>query len=221
MSINLNRFNRVNRKKIFNRIERTQKPAIPQAPKRPPLLHPQLDISALTDIFLSKFFASSSTYQSIDCLSLVPQLVLQYAEKHNANKTLVTNLHSLLTQKGEPLSWPETLSLSAPPATGSEAIGLSYATNAIAETGSLVLSASKQNPTSVNFLTDHHIIILNEQDIVPNIESMWEQLSLSAGNMPRAVNIITGPSRTADIEQTIQLGAHGPRSLHLLLLTQD
>jgi len=83
-----------------------------------------------------------------------------------------------------------------------------------------VLTASKQNPTTVNFLTDHHIIILNEQDIVPNIESMWEQLSLSAGNMPRAVNIITGPSRTADIEQTIQLGAHGPRSLHLLLLTQ-
>ncbi|OUR91258.1 hypothetical protein A9Q81_17895 [Gammaproteobacteria bacterium 42_54_T18] len=220
MSINLNRFNRVNRKKIFNRIERTQKAAIPQAPKRPPLLHPQLDISALTDIFLSKFSASSSTFQSIDCLSLVPQLVLQYAEKHSANKTLVTNLHSILTLDETPLDWPETLSLSPPPATGNEAIGLSYATTAIAETGSLVLTSSEKNPTTVNFLTDHHIIILNEQDIVPNIESMWERLSLSAGNMPRAVNIITGPSRTADIEQTIQLGAHGPRSLHLLLLTQ-
>jgi len=220
MSINLNRFNRVNRKKIFNRIERTQKTAIPQAPKRPPLLHPQLDIEALTEIFLSKFSASASTYQSIDCLSLVPQLVLQYAESRNIQKTLVTNLHSLLTQNDVALDWPETLSLSSPPATGNEAIGLSYATSAIAETGSLVLTANQQNPTTVNFLTDHHIIILNEHDIVPNIESMWERLSLSAGDMPRAVNIITGPSRTADIEQTIQLGAHGPRSLHLFLLTQ-
>ncbi|MBV1921238.1 MAG: LUD domain-containing protein [Pseudomonadales bacterium] len=219
MSINLNRFNRVNRKKIFNRIERTYKTAIPQAPKRPPLLHPQLDISALTDIFLSKFSASSSTYQSIDCISLVPQLVLQYTELNNTNKTLVTNLQSILTLDKKPLDWSETLTLSTPPATGEQAVGLSYATTAIAETGSLVLCASKQNPTTVNFLTDHHIIILREQDIVPNIESMWEKLSLSAECMPRAVNIITGPSRTADIEQTIQLGAHGPRSLHLLLLT--
>ncbi len=221
MSINLNRFNRVNRKKIFNRIERTHKTAIPQAPKRPPLLHPQLDISALTDIFLSKFSASSSTYQSIDCISLVPQLVLQYTELHNTNKTLVTNLQSLLTLDKSPLDWPDALTLSTPPATGEQALGLSYATTAIAETGSLVLCASKQNPTTVNFLTDHHIIILREQDIVPNIESMWKQLSLSAEHMPRAVNIITGPSRTADIEQTIQLGAHGPRSLHLLLLAGD
>ncbi len=220
MSINLNRFNRVNRKKIFNRIERTKKSAIPQAPKRPPLLHPQFDISALTEIFLSKLSASSSTYQSVDCLSLVPQLVLQYAEKYNTNKTLVTNLDPFLNSDEPPWDWPNALSLSTPPATGNEAIGLSYASTAIAETGSLVLSASKQNPTTVNFLTDHHIIILNEQDIVPNIESMWKRLSLSAGNMPRAINIITGPSRTADIEQTIQLGAHGPRSLHLLLLTQ-
>lgn len=221
MSINLNRFNRINRKKIFNRLERIKKGPVPHAPKRPPLLHPQIDIDALTDIFLSKFSASSSTYQSIDCLSLVPQLITQYAEQHKIEKQLVTNLLPSLSADDKPLKWPEEMSISEAPATGKEAIGLSYATAAIAETGSLVLCASKHNPTSVNFLPDHHIIILKEQDITPNIEAMWAKLALKAGEMPRAVNIITGPSRTADIEQTIQLGAHGPRSLHLLLLTAD
>jgi len=229
MSINLNRFNRVNRKKIFNRIERIEKGAIPQAPKRPPLLHPQFDIESLTDIFLSKFSATDSTFQFIDSLSLVPELILQYATQHDIEKRLVTNIAPEITRAlsqtktvSSPIDvWSEQLIITEAPATGDELMGLSYANLGIAETGSLVLCASQRNPTSVNFLPDHHIVILNETDIAPNIESMWETLSLQAGKMPRAINIITGPSRTADIEQTLQLGAHGPISLHLLLLADN
>ena len=214
MSINLNRYNRINRKKIFNRIEKMTKDGIPQTPVRPPLLHPQIDASALTDIFLSKLTKVSTSYQIIDSLSLIPELILQYAEEKNIEKRLVTNISI-----EEIKTWPDQLTVTKGPATGEENIGLSYATAAIAETGSLAICSSKQNPTTVNFLTDHHIVILNESDIATNIEQLWEKLQLKAGNMPRAVNIITGPSRTADIEQTIQLGAHGPRGLHVLLLT--
>ncbi|OUS31265.1 hypothetical protein A9Q99_04525 [Gammaproteobacteria bacterium 45_16_T64] len=220
MSINLKRFNRINRKKIFNKLERVDKGAVPAIPKRPPLLHPQYDIESLTDIFLSKFSASAASFQSIDSLTLVPELVLQYAEQHASDMNVVTNISEVL-QKNEPsLLWPEPLTLHHGPANGEQSIGLSYADVGIAETGSIVLISSKKNPTSVNFLPDHHIVILNELDIVPNIEMMWKKLSLVAGSMPRAINIITGPSRTADIEQTIQLGAHGPRSLHILLLME-
>jgi len=220
MSINLSRLNRINRKKIFNRIARIDKGPVPLAPKRPPLLRPQLDIDSLIDIFLSKLSASAASFQSIDSLSLVPELLLQYAEQQDIEKTVVSNINTLLSDKDKGVIWPEELETIEAPASGCEKMGLSYASAGIAETGSLVLCSSKQNPTSVNFLPDHHIVILNEEDICPNIERMWEKLSLKAGKMPRAVNIITGPSRTADIEQTIQLGAHGPRNLHLMLLSK-
>jgi len=220
MSISLSRLNRINRKKILNRITRANKGAVPASPKRPPLLHPQFDADALLDIFLSKLTASSATFQSIDSISLIPDLLMHYAEQYQLNKAIVTNVQKLPAIEAEKLCWPEELTLIAPPASGKESIGLSYASAGIAETGSLVLCSSEYNPTSVNFLPDHHIIILDDQDITPNIESMWQKLSLKAGKMPRAINVITGPSRTADIEQTIQLGAHGPRNLHVLLLTR-
>ncbi|MDN5850066.1 MAG: lactate utilization protein [Nitrococcus sp.] len=50
------------------------------------------------------------------------------------------------------------------------------------------------------------------------LEEVWERLLAQGERMPRAVNLITGPSRTADVEQTMQLGAHGPRRVHLLLI---
>lgn len=220
MSINLKRFNRINRKKIFNKLERVNRGAVPAKPKRPPLLHPQYDVECLTDIFLSKFSASAASFQSIDSLTLVPELIQLYAEQHGLTPTIATNVVDTLSEQEPNLQWPDTLTLHTAPASGTQPMGLSYARAGIAETGSLVLTSSATNPTSTNFLPDHHIIILNEKDIVPNIEMMWKSLSLSAGSMPRAVNIITGPSRTADIEQTLQLGAHGPRSVHVLLLTE-
>jgi len=50
------------------------------------------------------------------------------------------------------------------------------------------------------------------------MEDAWALLRAERCSLPRATNIITGPSRTADVEQTIQLGAHGPRRLHVLLM---
>lgn len=103
-------------------------------------------------------------------------------------------------------------------AEGGEVAGISQAYCGIAETGSLVLLSGADNPTTINFLPDHHLVILHQMDIVPHMEDVWMRMRSDSINWPRTVNIITGPSRTADIEQTIQLGAHGPRRLHVLLL---
>jgi L-lactate dehydrogenase complex protein LldG len=54
--------------------------------------------------------------------------------------------------------------------------------------------------------------------VVRHFEDVWAQWRESGRTMPRTINIIAGPSRTAHIEQTIQLGAHGPRRLHILLV---
>lgn len=90
----------------------------------------------------------------------------------------------------------------------------------IAETGTLMMASGPEAPITLNFLPENHIVVLRASQVVGAYEEAWTQLRrrFGAGTMPRAVNMITGPSRTGDIEQTIQLGAHGPRRLHVLLI---
>lgn len=90
----------------------------------------------------------------------------------------------------------------------------------IAETGTLMLLSGPESPTTLNFLPDVHIALLRTDRIVGSYEEAWARLRAArgAGWMPRAVNWITGPSRTADIEQTLLLGAHGPRRLHIIIV---
>lgn len=103
-------------------------------------------------------------------------------------------------------------------ATGDEQVAVSLAFCGIVETGSLVLLSGPDTPTTLNFLPEHHLVVLHRDDLVAHIEDVWTRMRDNNDNWPRTVNIITGPSRTADIEQTIQLGAHGPRRLHVLLV---
>ena len=100
-------------------------------------------------------------------------------------------------------------------------VALTGAFAGVAETGTLVMTSGPQHPTSLNLLPETHIVILREADIVGTYEDVWGRLRkrFGSGTMPRALNTITGPSRTADIEQTIQLGAHGPRRMHILVVS--
>ncbi len=98
---------------------------------------------------------------------------------------------------------------------GRAALAVSRARAGVAETGSLLLCSGPDTPTRLNFLPEHQILVLDPAQIVRHLEDAWALLDATP---PRAVNLITGPSRTADVEQTIQLGAHGPRSLHILLV---
>lgn len=90
----------------------------------------------------------------------------------------------------------------------------------IAETGTLMMASGPEAPITLNFLPENHIVVLRASQVTGTYEEAWVRLraALGPGKMPRAVNFITGPSRTGDIEQTILLGAHGPRRLHVLLV---
>jgi len=89
----------------------------------------------------------------------------------------------------------------------------------VAETGTLVLTSGADNPTSLNFLPDNHIVVIDAKDVAGDYEAVWPRLREKFGDlMPRVVNLITGPSRSADIEQTLILGAHGPRRLHVIVV---
>jgi L-lactate dehydrogenase complex protein LldG len=92
---------------------------------------------------------------------------------------------------------------------------------AIAETGTVVLLSSPESPTTLNLLPENHIVAVRREHIVRHQEDVWRALRQRPDGMPRTVNLITGPSRTGDVEQVLQLGAHGPRQLHVLVVNDD
>jgi L-lactate dehydrogenase complex protein LldG len=114
------------------------------------------------------------------------------------------------------------LSLRRGRAEGSDHVSITGAFAGIAETGTLVMASGPDHPVSLNFLPDTHIVVLRESDIVAGYEDVWQRLRARYGKdaMPRTVNTITGPSRTGDIEQTIELGAHGPRRMHIVVVSE-
>lgn len=107
---------------------------------------------------------------------------------------------------------------------GADPVSITGIFRAIAETGTCMLISGEDTPTTLNFLPDTHIIVLWASQVESSMEEAWDALravqtaALGEWKMPRTVNFVTGPSRSADIEQTLQLGAHGPRRLHLILI---
>jgi L-lactate dehydrogenase complex protein LldG len=114
---------------------------------------------------------------------------------------------------------PDGLEILQGPAKPDDPVGLSHAVAGAAETGTLFLVSGPENPSTLNFLPETHQIVILANDIAGSYEECWAKLRsiYGGGNMPRTVNLISGPSRTADIEQTIVMGAHGPRNLLVLI----
>jgi L-lactate dehydrogenase complex protein LldG len=104
-------------------------------------------------------------------------------------------------------------------ARGDDLTGITGAFCAIAETGTLMMCSGPQTPPAASLLPETHVAVLPRSRIVTGMEDAWALLRAERGEMPRAVNFISGPSRTADIEQTVTLGAHGPYRVHLVLLS--
>ena len=105
---------------------------------------------------------------------------------------------------------------------GADPVGITGCFCAIAETGTLVLLSSPQSPASTHLLPATHVALVLAERIVATMEDAFALMRSarggSAGMMPRAVNMVSGPSRTGDIEQTIVLGAHGPFRVHLIIV---
>jgi len=164
--------------------------------------------------FIEKLSKVAGTHAEIKTPGQTVQAAADYLAAQNLPPRLAAAPHPLLAG----LDWPENLQVTQGRAQGDDRTGLAVAFCGIAETGSLVLLSGPDSPTTLNFLPDDFLCVLPESRIVPRMEDAWGLLRAERGGLPRAVNIVTGPSRTADVEQTIQLGAHGPRRLHVVLL---
>jgi L-lactate dehydrogenase complex protein LldG len=111
-------------------------------------------------------------------------------------------------------------------AEASDAVSVTGAYAGIAETGTLMLPSGPDTPTTLNLLVETHVVVLRASRVVAAYEDAWTRLRDETGRsgpelLPRNVMWVSGPSRSADIEQTIELGVHGPRRLHVILIEDE
>jgi len=100
-------------------------------------------------------------------------------------------------------------------------VGVTGAFAAIAETGTLVLASGPDTPATGSLLPETHVAVARAQRIVAHMEDAFALAREAFGQLPRAINFVSGPSRTADIDQTIVLGAHGPSRVHIVLVLKS
>jgi L-lactate dehydrogenase complex protein LldG len=179
-----------------------------------------LDPPARVDLFVAMAEAVQTTVARVASDAAVPGEVARYLAAEN--------LPAELKMAPEPgldgLPWAERplLHIRRGKAEPGDAVSLTPCLAAVAETGTLMLVSGETTPTTLNFLPDTHIVVLRAGQVVASYEDGWDLLRQRPGDgpmaLPRTVNFITGPSRTGDIEQRIELGAHGPRRLHVVLI---
>ena len=117
------------------------------------------------------------------------------------------------------LDWKAAgLGLEPRAARGEDMLGVTGVFCALAETGTLAMVSGADTPASASLLPETHVAVVPVARLVPHMEDAWDLMRAELGQLPRAVNFISGPSRTADIEQSVVLGAHGPYRVHIVLV---
>ena len=171
--------------------------------------------------FLQRATDMASTVERLASRSDIPAAVARYLDALD----LPPQLAEQKSHTG--VCWPEFadldwrgagLAIEARPTTGQDRLGITGSFCAIAETGTLVFTTGADIPTATTLLPDTHIAVIRADRVVSGMEEAFALVRAAHGGLPRAMNMISGPSRTGDIEQTIVLGAHGPFRVHLLLL---
>ncbi len=192
---------------VAARLERHPRSTIPARSK--------LDHRGQLDLFVAQAKAVDATVARVPDGAAVPAAVADYLKGGN----LPARIRMAPDPALEAYPWDSTpaLEIEHGRALPEDVVTLTGAFAAVAETGSLMLISGPESPTTLNFLPDAHIVVLRAEAVVGAYEDGWDRLR-ATGRMPRNVNFVTGPSRTADIEQTLQLGAHGPRRLHIVLV---
>lgn len=173
-----------------------------------------LDHAGQAALFAALATEADATVARVASLAQVPEAVAQYLAARNLPPSAVLPPDPRLDE----VPWRQAmLEIRRGLAQASDEVGVSAAFAGIAETGTLVLLSGRDSPTRNNFLPETHIVVLGSNDIVGIYEEAWDRLR-EAGGLPRTVNLVTGPSRTGDIAQRLELGAHGPRRLHIVLV---
>ena len=179
----------------------------------------QLDREGRVALFVTMARAVTADVQRLETLGDAAVAVGSWLREHNLPQRVVMAPDPALDGAGwerQPL-----LRIRRGTAEPDDPTGVTLAFAGIAETGTLLLVSSAERPTLLAFMPENSVILVFARDIDGAYEQSWQRLREALGELPRSVNLITGPSRTGDIAQNIELGAHGPRRLLVLVIDQD
>lgn len=167
--------------------------------------------------FVERAEAAAASVETVSRKEIA-RAISRFLRDHNLPQRLRRGVDRRLTK----IDWPQRggPEIATGPSDGSDLVGLSHALGGVAETGTLILTSGTDNPSTLNFLPENHIVLVDADDITGSYEEIWTRVRrrFGKGKMPRTLNMITGPSRSADIEQTLILGAHGPIRLHIIVV---
>ena len=168
---------------------------------------------ALLERFRIKSEVQASTVDIVAADADVPAAVARYLSDMKLPRTAV--VQPALAA----LDWAGAgLTVEARGARDADLVGITGCFCAVAETGTLMMCSAPDTPAAVSLLPETHVAVVRASRIVAYMEDAWNLARAELGSLPRAVNFISGPSRTGDIEQTIVLGAHGPYRVHLVIV---
>jgi len=188
------------------------------------------DDEAVVDRFIEEAERAGTDVRRATSREEIPAIVAAYLR--NANLAGDIRVSSDPDYIAIPWASEPMITTSTGPADPADTASLGIAFCGIAETGTLMMKSSPENPSMLNYLPILHIGILPEERIVGGLETAWALLRAQSGEdtetgtatgtpaLPRMINLITGPSRTADIEQELLMGAHGPQSHMVIILNK-
>jgi L-lactate dehydrogenase complex protein LldG len=193
-----------------SRSEREQQSTYLRAHPRGPVPEVKGDLG---ERLLARAAAASSTSERVPTLTEAPAAVARYLKAYRLGTT------GCVWPRLAQLDWKGAgLALEARTAKGDDLVGVTGVYCALAETGTLMMISGRDTPAATSLLPETHVAVVPLERVVPAMEDGWDLLRAEHGQLPRTVNFISGPSRTADIEQTLVLGAHGPYRVHIVLV---
>lgn len=168
-------------------------------------------------VFTEMMQAVGGSVEVVNDINDVPHAAADYLRHSNLPAQLRRGQDAVLAK----LPWHRgTLEIAVGRAGESDRASITRAFAGVAESGTIIQTSGQDNPTTLNFLPEVHIVVLEAANIFASYEEAWSKLrgQFGEGTMPRTVNMISGPSRTGDIEQTIVRPAHGPKNMHVIIV---
>jgi L-lactate dehydrogenase complex protein LldG len=183
-----------------------------------------LDDAGLVELFETMAQKVHATVAHVASMDDVPGAVGEYLRGENLPSEIVMAPDATLD--AAPWSDNSLLEIRRGAPVESDQVSVTSAPAAVAETGTLAMYSGPDHPATLNFIPETHVVVLPAGRVVKSYEDVWDSIRAQAsdpesgrgGQLPRTVNFVTGPSRSGDIEQTLLLGAHGPRRLHIVIV---
>ncbi len=167
----------------------------------------------LAERFVAMAREAAATVDRIASTGELPAAVAAFLDSQGLARTVTIAPDAMLRS----ISWAPDVEAGDDPVEASGMVAVTPAFAGIAETGTLMVHSGPASPNRFHFLPETHIAVLRAAAIVGGYEDAWARLALCFETLPRSVTLITGPSRSSDIERQLQIGVHGPRRLHIVL----